>query len=88
MRLGDRQHRHVDDHLVVAHVVTLGQLDNAIQDHRVAEELGLDELQVLVLCLFICKDSPDMQSLAIIRMQFLSEPDAHRRRSAPSACVD
>ncbi len=53
---------------MIAHIVPLGQLDDAIQDHRVAEELGLDELQVLVLCLFVRKDALDTQSLAIVGM--------------------
>ena len=71
LRLSHRQHRHMDNHLVITHVVALGQLDDAIQDHRIAEELCFDKLQMLVLCLFIRKDALDAQTLAVIRMHFM-----------------
>src|SRR5687767_13869060 len=69
----------MDDHLVIAHIVALGHLDDAIQDHGVAEEFGFDKLQMLILCLFIRKDTLDAHALAIIRMQFFCEPDTHKR---------
>src|SRR5687768_1911046 len=78
----------MDDHLVIAHVVALGELDDPIQDHRIAKELGLDELQMLVLCLFVRKDALDSHALAVIGMQLFREPDAHKRSYAPSECVD
>ena len=58
----------MDDHLVIAHIVALGQLDDAIQDQRVAKEFGFNNLQMLILSLFIGKDAFDANSFAIIGM--------------------
>src|ERR1041384_2764599 len=67
----------MDDHLVITHVVAFGQLDNPIQNHRVAKKFRLDNLQMLILRLFVRKDVFDSHTLAIIRMQFLSKPNTH-----------
>src|SRR5687768_11008790 len=67
------------DHLVIAHIVAFGHLDDAIQDHGFAEELCLDKLKMLILGLFIRTDAFDAHALAIIWMQFFCKPDTHKR---------
>ncbi len=77
LRASHCEHRRVNDHLVIAHIVALGQLDDPVQDQRIPEKFGLDDLDVLILRLFIRQDALDAQSFAVIGMQFLGKPDAH-----------
>src|SRR6266545_2387200 len=44
---------------------------------RVTEELGFDHLNLLIFSFFVCKNTLDSNSFAIVRMKFFCEPDTH-----------
>jgi hypothetical protein len=55
------QHGHVGNHFMIAGIIPLRELDDTIQNQRLAKKLGLNELEVLVRGLLIHQDFLDAQ---------------------------
>lgn len=74
--VGVRVHGEVGDHLLVGELVTLGALDDVVEDEDVAVVGGLEDEDVLVLGLFVVKDLFDLEghSLAGPHVGDLTEP--------------
>lgn len=59
--IGVRIHGQVRDHLLVCKLITLGALDDVVQDQHPAVVGGLEDEHILVLALLMVKDLLDLE---------------------------
>ena len=59
--VGVRVHGQVGDHLLVGELISLGGLDDIVQDENVAVVGGLEDEDVLVLALLVVQDLLDLK---------------------------
>jgi hypothetical protein len=71
-----REHGQVSDHLLVGELITLGALDDIVEDEDIAIGLGLKDEDILVLGLLVVEDLLDLEghSLARPHVGDLAEP--------------